>query len=210
MYFQLSSRSTRKGARAAASRVEAKEPSASLLKGDVKGALAGGEPGHFPNRHGHARRHDHRRVRKDRHGVDRHRETSGDKRLFTEMVYQPMLELLVYLRQRFQDLHRLRWRRRIHAPSTEKVLEFRPSRLSAVAESLSLKCVMAKPTLIKLPEINSIDDKSGKPINIQQQIGRRPHCRLRQFRRRPADAPVDDCRHGPTLRPPRPSHRCCP
>ena len=53
-----------------------KEPFASLLKGDVKGALAGGEPAIVANRHGHARRHDHGGVREDRQGLDRHREAS--------------------------------------------------------------------------------------------------------------------------------------
>ena len=38
-------------------------------------------------------------------------------RRYTDMVYQPMLELLAYLRsRRLQDLHRLRWRYRVHAP----------------------------------------------------------------------------------------------
>ena len=53
-----------------------KEPFASLLKGDVKGALAGGETRHARDHHGHARRHDHRGVREDREGLDRHREAS--------------------------------------------------------------------------------------------------------------------------------------
>ena len=76
-----------------------KEPFASLLKGDVKGALAGGEQALLRDRHGHARRHDHRGVRADRHGLDRHaRSIPTTKRPYTEMVYQPMLELLAYLR----------------------------------------------------------------------------------------------------------------
>ena len=38
-------------------------------------------------------------------------------RLYTEMVYQPMLEVLAYLRaERLQDVHRVRRRRRVHAP----------------------------------------------------------------------------------------------
>ena len=31
-----------------------------------------------------------------------------------------------------------------------------------------------KPVLFRLPEINFIDDKAGKPVGINEQIGRRP------------------------------------
>ena len=76
-----------------------KEPFASLLKGDVKGALAGGEQRHARDRHGHARRHDDRRVREDRARTGSPpRSIPKTKRPYTEMVYQPMLELLAYLR----------------------------------------------------------------------------------------------------------------
>jgi len=57
-----------------------KEPFASLLKGDLKGALAGGEPAIF----------EILTVTHSKHPV------TG--RLYTEMIYQPMLELLAYLR----------------------------------------------------------------------------------------------------------------
>ena len=30
------------------------------------------------------------------------------------------------------------------------------------------------PTLVRLPELNFIDDKAGKPVGISQHIGRRP------------------------------------
>ena len=36
------------------------------------------------------------------------------------------------------------------------------------------RCATAGPTLFRLPEINFIDDKAGKPVGIQQHIGRRP------------------------------------
>ena len=53
--------------------------------------------------------------------------------------------------------------------------------------------------LLKEPKIEFIDDGPGKPVGINRFIGRRPDPRLRQLRRRPADAPVDGGRHGAAL-----------
>ena len=50
----------------------------------------------------------------------------------------------------------------------------RPSRSSAAAARPSSRCATATPVLMRLPEINFIDDKAGKPVGIQQHIGRRP------------------------------------
>ena len=50
------------------------------------------------NCHGHACGDDNRRVRGDRKGLAGHREAPRFKRPYTEVVYQPMLELLDYLR----------------------------------------------------------------------------------------------------------------
>jgi hypothetical protein len=45
-----------------------------------------------------------------------------------------------------------------------------------VGSSIKTKFEMrdGKPTLVRLPEINFIDDKAGKPVGINQHIGRRP------------------------------------
>jgi len=75
-----------------------KEPFASLLKGDVKGALAGGEPAIFEivmATHAGMTTEEFEQVVKDWIATGKHPTT---KRLYTEMVYQPMLELLSYLR----------------------------------------------------------------------------------------------------------------
>ena len=56
-----------------------KEPFASLLRGDVKAALERRRPRAHGTLHGHAHRHDHRRVCAAGQGLDRHRETSGDR-----------------------------------------------------------------------------------------------------------------------------------
>ena len=48
------------------------------------------------------------------------------------------------------------------------------NRSLAAASKRSLKCAMASPSLMRLPELNFNDDKDGKPIGINQHIGRRP------------------------------------
>ena len=48
--------------------------------------------------------------------------------------------------------------------------------------------------LVKLPEVQFIDDKEGKPIDIQMNIGRCPVRGVRQLGWRPADARRDDSR----------------
>ena len=97
-------------------------------------------------------------------------------RLYTEMVYQPMVELLTYLRsQRFQDVHRL-----LAAGSsscvawTERVYGIPPEQVIGSVGKLKLGSRDGKPVLIKLPEVDFIDDKEGKPVEIQSRIGRRP------------------------------------
>src|SRR5436190_14186127 len=75
-----------------------KEPFASLLKGDVKGALAGGEPAIgeiVMTTHAGMTTDEFEKIVKDWVASARHPVT---KRSYTEMVYQPMLELLTYLR----------------------------------------------------------------------------------------------------------------
>ncbi len=94
-----------------------KEPFASLLKGDVQGALAGGEHAIARDRHGHARRHDHRGVRADRQRLDRHREAPQDRAaLHRDGLSADARAARLPARERLQDLHRLRRRHRVHAP----------------------------------------------------------------------------------------------
>jgi hypothetical protein len=75
-----------------------KEPFASLLKGDVKAALAGGENALMEMMmatHAGMTTEEFEQIVKDWITTAKHPVT---KRPFTEMVYQPMLELLAYLR----------------------------------------------------------------------------------------------------------------
>jgi phosphoserine phosphatase len=96
-------------------------------------------------------------------------------RPFTELVYQPMLELLDYLRDNgFQTwvvsgggIEFMRpWAYGVYGVPPEQVIG------SSIKTRFELRD--GEPVLVRLPEINFIDDKEGKPVAINQFIGRRP------------------------------------
>ena len=97
------------------------------------------------------------------------------KRPYTELVYQPMLELLAYLRANgFKTFIVSGGGIEFMRPWTEKVYGIPPEQV--VGSSIKTRFEMrdGRPVLFRLPEINFIDDKTGKPIGINEQIGRRP------------------------------------
>jgi phosphoserine phosphatase len=97
------------------------------------------------------------------------------KMLFKDMVFQPMLELLAYLRASgFKTYIVSGGGIEFMRPWTEQVYGIPPEQV--VGSSIKTKFEMqdGKPVLIRLPEINFIDDKEGKPVGINQFIGKRP------------------------------------
>ncbi len=97
------------------------------------------------------------------------------KRPYTELVYQPMLELLTYLRANgFKTYIVSGGGIEFMRPWTEKVYGVPPEQV--VGSNIKVKYVVkdGKPVLERLPEINFIDDKGGKPVGIHYHIGRRP------------------------------------
>jgi phosphoglycolate phosphatase-like HAD superfamily hydrolase len=152
-----------------------KEPFASLLKGDVKGALSGGE-----HAIGEIVMATHSGMTTDEFDRDvsvwianaRHPVT---KRRFTEMVYQPMLELLTYLRANgFKTYIVSGGGTDFMRPWAQRVYGIPPDQVVGSSGKLKFDMRDGKPVLVKLPELNFIDDKDGKPIGIQQHIGQRP------------------------------------
>ncbi len=96
-------------------------------------------------------------------------------RPYTDMVYQPMLELLAYLRANsFKTYIISGGGIEFMRPWTERVYGIPPEQV--VGSSIKTKFEMrnGQPVIVRLPEINFIDDKAGKPIGINQYIGRRP------------------------------------
>jgi phosphoglycolate phosphatase-like HAD superfamily hydrolase len=97
------------------------------------------------------------------------------KRPYTSMVYQPMLELLSYLRSRgFKNFIVSGGGVEFMRVFAEKVYGIPPEQV--IGSSLKSKWEIkgGKPVIVKLPEISNIDDKEGKPLNINLHIGRRP------------------------------------
>jgi phosphoglycolate phosphatase-like HAD superfamily hydrolase len=152
-----------------------KEPFASLLKGDVKGALAGGEPAIAQivmATHTGMTTDEFQKIVKNWIASARHPVT---KRPYTEMVYQPMLELLAYLRANgFKIFIVSGGGIEFMRPWTEQVYGIPPEQVVGSSVKTKFDLLDGKPVLVRLPELNFIDDKSGKPVGINQHIGRRP------------------------------------
>ena len=97
------------------------------------------------------------------------------KRPYTECVYQPMLELLAFLRASgFKTFIVSGGGVEFMRPFTEKVYGIPPEQVVGSTIKTRFESRDGQPVLLRLPEIDSIDDKEGKPVNINKFIGRRP------------------------------------
>jgi phosphoserine phosphatase len=152
-----------------------KEPFASLLKGDVKKALAGGEHAIAEivmASHAGMTSEEFSTIAKEWIDTAKHPKTG---KLYKEMVYQPMLELLSYLRSNgFKTFIVSGGGIEFMRPWVEATYGIPPEQV--VGSSIKTKFEMqdGKTVLLRLPEINFIDDKAGKPVAIQMHIGRKP------------------------------------
>jgi len=96
-------------------------------------------------------------------------------RLYTEMVYQPMLEVLEYLRANgFKTYIVSGGGIEFMRPWVERVYGIPPEQVIGSSIKTRFELRDGEPVLVRLPEINFIDDKEGKPVAIHQHIGRRP------------------------------------
>jgi phosphoserine phosphatase len=152
-----------------------KEPFASLLKGDLKTALAGGDKALLElvmATHTGMTTMEFEQIVKDWIATAKHSKTG---KLYTEMVYQPMLELLAYLRANgFKTFIVSGGGIEFMRPWTEQVYGIPPEQV--IGSSIKTKFEMrdGKPVLVRLPKLNFNDDKDDKPVGINQHIGRRP------------------------------------
>jgi hypothetical protein len=93
----------------------------------------------------------------------------------TELVYQPMLELLAYLRASgFKTFIVSGGGIEFMRPWTEGVYGVPPEQVIGSSIKTRFEMRDGRPTLFRLPEVNFIDDKAGKPVGINEAIGRRP------------------------------------
>jgi phosphoserine phosphatase len=152
-----------------------KEPFASILKGDMKGALAGGEQALLElamATHAGNTTDEFDRIVTDWISSAKHPKTG---RLYTEMVYQPMLELLSYLRANgFKTFIVSGGGIEFIRPWAERVYGIPPEQV--IGSSIKTKFEMRDggAVIVRLPELSFLDDKAGKPAAIQDRIGQRP------------------------------------
>jgi phosphoglycolate phosphatase-like HAD superfamily hydrolase len=152
-----------------------KEPFASVLRGDLKSALAGGERTLLELAMAtHAGTSTEEFDQIVREWVETARHPVTGKR-YTEMVYQPMLELLEYLRANdFKTFIVSGGGIEFMRPWSERVYGIPPEQVIGSSIKTAYELRNGKPAIVRLPEVNFIDDKAGKPAAIQHHIGRRP------------------------------------
>ena len=152
-----------------------KEPFKSLLAGDVGKVLHSGEKELLSlvaaSHAGMTGEEFNKRVT---NWIDTARHPQTGKR-YTEMVYQPMLELLQYLRANGFTTYIVSgggidflraW--------AERVYGIPPGQVVGSSLKASFTVADGKPQINKLAELNFIDDGPGKPVGIYQYIGKRP------------------------------------
>ena len=151
------------------------QPFKAVLENDIKALAASGEKGLIQlvmASHAGMTTDEFEQIVADWLATARHPKF---KRPYTDLVFQPMLELLAYLRANgFKTFIVSGGGIEFMRPFTEKVYGIPPEQV--IGSSIKTKFEMrdGKPVLVRLPEIFFIDDKAGKPVGIQKFIGRRP------------------------------------
>ena len=151
------------------------EPFASVLKGDIKGALAGGEKAllavlvatHTDATTAEFEQRVKQWIETAKHPV------SGKP--IAGMIFKPMLELLTYLRANdFKTFIVSGGGIEFMRAWAEDVYGIPPEQVVGSSGGLKYEVRADGPVIVKLPELVLNDDKEGKPVGIQRHIGRRP------------------------------------
>jgi len=97
------------------------------------------------------------------------------KKRYNEVVYQPMLELLAYLRANgFKTFIVSGGGVEFMRAWVEPIYGIPPEQVVGSVGKQKFELRNGKPALVKLPAVDFIDDKEGKPVGIQKFIGRHP------------------------------------
>jgi phosphoserine phosphatase len=151
------------------------QPFKAVLEGDLKAVMAGGEHALLElvmATHAGNTTEEFSQIVKDWLAMAKHPKTG---RPYTEMVYQPMLELLAYLRANgFKTYITSGGGIEFMRPWAEKVYGIPPEQVIGSSIKTKFELRDGTPVLVRLPELNFLDDKAGKPVAINQHIGRRP------------------------------------
>ena len=152
-----------------------KQPFKAALEGDLKTVFSGGEHALLElvmASHAGNTTEEFERIVSEWIGTAKH---SRFKRPYTECVFQPMLELLSYLRANdFKTWIVSGGGIEFMRPWVEKVYGIPPEQVIGSSIKTRFEIRDGKPVLVRLPEIDFIDDKGEKPVGIHKYIGRRP------------------------------------
>jgi hypothetical protein len=151
------------------------QPFKAVLEGDLKTVFASGEHGLMElvkATHTGMTTAEFEQIVKDWLAAAKH---PRFQRPYTDMVYQPMLELLAYLRANgFKTYITSGGGIEFMRPWTENVYGIPPEQIIGSNGKVKFELRDGQPVLVRLPEIDFIDDKAGKPVGIHKFIGRRP------------------------------------
>jgi hypothetical protein len=152
-----------------------KEPFASVLRGDLAGVAKSGEHGLLDlvmATHTGNTSDEFARIVADWLASAKHPKLG---RPYTECVYQPMLELLAYLRENgFKTFIVSGGGIEFMRPWSERVYGVPPEQVVGSSAETRYELRDGKPAIVRLPSVDFIDDKAGKPVGIHKFIGRRP------------------------------------
>ena len=97
------------------------------------------------------------------------------QRPYTELAYRPMLEVLAYLRAHgFRTYIVSGGGVEFMRPITEAMYGIPPEQVVGSTIETKYELHDGEPALMRLPQIDFIDDKAGKPVGINKFIGKRP------------------------------------
>jgi phosphoglycolate phosphatase-like HAD superfamily hydrolase len=151
------------------------QPFAAVLKGDMKAIMASGEKGLLQimaATHAGMTTDEFETIVKEWLATAKHPKY---KRPYTEVVYQPMLELLEYLRDNgFKTYIVSGGGIEFMRAFAEEVYGVPPEQVIGSSIKLKYELRNGDPVLVRLAELDFNDDKAGKPVAIHKFIGRRP------------------------------------
>jgi phosphoglycolate phosphatase-like HAD superfamily hydrolase len=154
---------------------KATQPFKGVLEGDMKAVAASGEKGILEMvavTHVNNTTEEFADIVTRWISTARHPKT---KKLYTEMIYQPMLDLMSYLRANgFKTYIVSGGGVEFMRPWVERVYGIPPEQVVGSRAKVKYELRNGEPVLMRLAAVDLIDDKAGKPVGIHQVIGRRP------------------------------------
>jgi hypothetical protein len=151
------------------------EPYKSILVGDMKAAFEGGEKAGMKiimSSHANLTTDEFTKICSDWIRTAKHPRFN---RLYTKLVYQPMLEVLAYLRKNgFKTFIVSGGGIDFMRPWTQRVYGIPPQQVVGSSIKVQYEMQDGKPVLYRMPDVDFIDDGPGKPAGIYRFIGRRP------------------------------------